>query len=59
MKERLEIRQIEDDLISKGKMKEEDRMVFENNSKMIALSSASYTLKIYIKPIKIGLINLF
>ena len=45
MKERLEIRQIEDDLISKGKMKEEDRMVFENNSKMIALSSASYTFE--------------
>ena len=26
-------------------MKEEDRMVFENNSKMIALSSASYTFE--------------
>ena len=45
MKERLEVRQIEDDLISKGKMGEEDRMVFENNSKMIALSSASYTFE--------------
>jgi hypothetical protein len=45
MKERLEVRQIEDDLISKGKMKEEDRMIFENNSKMIALSSASYTFE--------------
>ena len=45
MKERLEIRAIEDDLIKKNKMPEEDRMVFENNSKMIALSSASYTFE--------------
>ncbi len=45
MKERLEIRAIEDDLIKKGKMKDEDRMEFENNSKMIALSSASYTFE--------------
>ena len=26
-------------------MKEEDRMAFENNSKMVALSSASYTFE--------------
>ena len=45
MKERLEIREIEDELIRQGAMKEEDRMVFENNSKMIALSSASYTFE--------------
>lgn len=45
MTERLEIRAIEDSLIKEGKMKEEDRMVFENNSKMIALSSASYTFE--------------
>lgn len=45
MKERLEVRAIEDDLIKRGKMKEEDRMEFENNSKMIALSSASYTFE--------------
>jgi sulfite reductase beta subunit-like hemoprotein len=45
MKERLEIRAIEDELIKKGSMKEEERMVFENNSKMIALSSASYTFE--------------
>jgi hypothetical protein len=45
MTERLEIRAIEDGLIKEGKMKEEDRMVFENNSKMIALSSASYTFE--------------
>ena len=45
MKERLEIREIEDKLIKEGSMKEEDRMVFENTSKMIALSSASYTFE--------------
>ena len=45
MKERIEIREIEDKLIAEGKMKEGDRMVFENDSKMIALSSASYTFE--------------
>lgn len=45
MKERIEIREIEDKLISEGKMKEDQRMVFENDSKMIALSSASYTFE--------------
>lgn len=45
MAERIKIREIENDLISKGLMKEEERMQFENNSKMIALSSASYTFE--------------
>ena len=45
MKERIEIRELEDKLISEGSMKEEDRMVFTNDSKMIALSSASYTFE--------------
>jgi hypothetical protein len=45
MKERIEIREMEDDLIKKELMTEEDRMVFENDSKMIALSSASYTFE--------------
>lgn len=45
MKERMEIRETEDALIKDGLMKEEDRIVFENNSKMIALSSASYTFE--------------
>ena len=45
MKERLEVRALEDEMIKKGKMSEEDRMEFENNSKMIALSSASYTFE--------------
>tara|TARA_Y100001938_G_scaffold71254_2_gene98793 strand:+ start:5727 stop:7559 length:1833 start_codon:yes stop_codon:yes gene_type:complete len=45
MKERLEIREVENKLIAEGAMKEEDRMVFENDSKMVALSSASYTFE--------------
>tara|TARA_B100000676_G_C18050917_1_gene831105 strand:+ start:313 stop:2133 length:1821 start_codon:yes stop_codon:yes gene_type:complete len=45
MKERLQIREMEDKLIEEGHMKEEDRLVFENTSKMIALSSASYTFE--------------
>ena len=45
MKERLEIREMENSLIEKGAMKEEERMVFENTSKMVALSSASYTFE--------------
>ena len=45
MKERIEIREMEDSLIEKGLMKESERMKFENNSKMIALSSASYTFE--------------
>ena len=45
MRERIEIREMEDKLISSGHMKEEDRIVFENDSKMIALSSASYTFE--------------
>ena len=45
IKERMEIRETEDILIKDGLMKEEDRIVFENNSKMIALSSASYTFE--------------
>ena len=54
MKERLEIREIENRLIEQGAMKEEDRMVFENNSKMIALSSASYTFENLLRPTKSG-----
>ena len=52
MKERLEIREMENRLIEQGAMKEEDRMVFENNSKMIALSSASYTFENLFKTYK-------
>ena len=45
MKERIRIREEEDSLIKAGVMKEEDRIQFENTSKMIALSSASYTFE--------------
>ena len=45
MKERIEVRELEDKLIEQGVMKEKDRVVFENDSKMIALSSASYTFE--------------
>lgn len=45
IKERMEIREFEDKLIAEGSMKEEDRMIFDNTSKMIALSSASYTFE--------------
>ena len=45
MAERIKIREMEDDLIRKGDMKEEERIVFTNDSKMIALSSASYSFE--------------
>lgn len=45
IKERMEIREMEDKLISEGLMKEEDRMIFENTSKMLAFSSASFTFE--------------
>lgn len=45
MKERIEIREMENELIQKNLLEEKDRIVFENNSKMIALSSASYTFE--------------
>ena len=45
IKERISIREQEDDLISQGAMIEADRMEFKNTSKMIALSSASYTFE--------------
>jgi len=45
MKERIEIREMEDKLIGSGHMTEEERIVFDNDSKMIALSSASYTFE--------------
>lgn len=45
IQERISIREQEDDLISQGGMTEADRMEFKNTSKMIALSSASYTFE--------------
>ena len=45
MKERIDIREMEDKLIEEGSMEEKDRLEFENDTKMIALSSASYTFE--------------
>lgn len=45
IKERLIVKEQEDELINLGIMKEEDRTVFDNNTKMICLSSASYTFQ--------------
>ena len=45
IKERMEIRESEDKLIEEGLMKESERIVIENTSKMIAISSASYTFE--------------
>jgi hypothetical protein len=41
--EKMRIRSIEDRLIKKGLMKEEDRKEFKSKAKIISLSSASYT----------------
>lgn len=40
--EQLKIKAIEDELIKRGEMKEEDRRVFDSGKKIIALSSASF-----------------
>ena len=45
IKERMEIREMENKLISEGVMKDSERMVFENTSKMLAFSSASFTFE--------------
>jgi intein/homing endonuclease len=42
IKEKLQLRELEDKLISRGFMREEDREIFASTSKMILLSSASY-----------------
>ena len=54
MAERIKIREMEDDLIKKGQMQEKDRVQFTNNSKMIALSSASFSFENFLKLIKNG-----
>ncbi|MEK6881648.1 MAG: hypothetical protein AABY22_18660, partial [Nanoarchaeota archaeon] len=43
--ERLRVREKEDELIRKGEMTESQRQIFDNTSRMIALSSASYTFE--------------
>tara|TARA_R100001082_G_scaffold42903_2_gene22798 strand:- start:4404 stop:6236 length:1833 start_codon:yes stop_codon:yes gene_type:complete len=59
MAERIKIREMEDDLIKKGQMKEEDRIQFENNSKMIALSSASFSFENLFKTYKEWMNNIY
>ena len=53
MKERLEIREVEDNLIKRVSWKKKTEW-FWNNSKMIALSSASYTFENLYKNTKSG-----
>jgi hypothetical protein len=43
--ERIKIRQLEDKYIEEGLITEDQRIKFENNSKLIALSSASYSFE--------------
>ncbi len=45
MEERLEIKKREDELVSLGVLKDEERTKFKNTSKMICLSSASFTFQ--------------
>ena len=42
VKEQIKIQQMEDELIRRGKMKEEERMAYESKKRIILLSSASY-----------------
>lgn len=57
--ERLKIREMENDLIKSGEMKEEDRMVFSNTSQLIALSSASFTFENLYKTYKDWMGNIY
>ena len=59
MAERIKIREMEDELIKKGDMKEEDRVQFQNNSKMIALSSASFSFENLYKTYKEWMNNIY
>jgi hypothetical protein len=59
MAERIKIREIEDDLIKKGQMQEKDRVQFTNNSKMIALSSASFSFENLFKTYKEWMNNIY
>ena len=59
MAERIKIREMEDDLIEKGQMQEKDRIKFPNNSKMIALSSASFSFENLFKTYKEWMNNIY
>ena len=45
LRQRMKIRSIEDDLIKEGRMKPEERILFDNKTRVIFLSSASYTFE--------------
>lgn len=45
IEERIAIRELEDKLIAEGLLREEQRIQFDNTSKMVALSSASFTFE--------------
>ncbi|MDO8609358.1 MAG: hypothetical protein Q7R95_02330 [bacterium] len=45
VKNRIKIREKEDELIRQGRLEEKDRTKFENTARMIALSSASYSFE--------------
>ena len=57
--ERIKIREMEDDLIKKGQMQEKDRVQFTNSSKMIALSSASFSFENLFKTYKKWMNNIY
>ena len=59
MAERIKIREMEDELIAKGDMEEKHRIVFRNNSKMIALSSASFSFENLYKTYKEWMGNIY
>ena len=50
---------MEDELIAKGDMEEKHRIVFRNNSKMIALSSASFSFENLYKTYKEWMGNIY
>ncbi|MEK6878730.1 MAG: terminase large subunit, partial [Nanoarchaeota archaeon] len=57
--ERLKIREIEDQLIYENEMEEEDRTTFQSTSKMIALSSASFTFEFLYENFKEWVSNIY
>ena len=59
MAERIKLREMEDDLIKKGQKNEKHTVVFENNSKMIALSSASFSFENLFKTYKEWMNNIY
>lgn len=57
--ERLQVKEIEDELIKEGQMSEADRTVFGNTAQMICLSSASFTFENLYQTYKEWLNNIY